>query len=390
MKNYQKEFTDFGKTTYLDCATQGPFPKVTAERIGQAIELKNRPERLRDQDYFELPQRVRGLIARLVGAQPDEIALTNSATQGLSVVANGLDMRSGDQVIVSEGNFPSNLFTWLHLRRQGIEVTLLRPRRGFPAPEEVAEALTPRTRVVALDYVSYINGSKMDLSTIGKILSGRDILLVVDATQAVGAIPFSSTRLPADVFVCAAYKWLLGPYGTGFAFLRASVQDRLKPMTINWMSVGGASHFPNLPKDDFTLTRGARVFDVPETANFLNLHALEASLEFLLRVGVETVTRHCYRLLDRLATHLRSSSFELNASAEPAHRSTILTFRASSADTTERLYRTLRDQDLIVSLRHGWIRVSPHLYNSTEDVDRLAMVAGDSGSRVRTSSRRKA
>ena len=314
MKNYRKEFADFGKTTYLDCATQGPFPKVTAERIRQAIELKSRPERLRDQDYFELPQRVRGLLARLVGAQPDEIALTNSATQGLSIVANGLDMKSHDQVIISEGNFPSNLFTWLHLRQQGIEVTLLHPRRGFPTPEEVAEALTPRTRVVALDYVSFINGSKIDLSAIGEILSGRDILLVVDATQAVGAIPVSSTSLPADVIVCAAYKWLLGPYGTGFAFLRTSIQDRLKPMTINWTSVEGTSNFRNLPKDDFTLARGARIFDVPGTANFLNLYALEASLKFLIRVRVETVTEHCYRLLDRLEPKLRSRGFELNAS----------------------------------------------------------------------------
>ncbi len=371
MNDYRKDFADFGETTFLDCATQGPFPHTTALRVREAIELKCHPYRLESQEYFALPRRVRTLLARLIGAQPEEIALTNSATHGLSVVANGLGLGPGDEVVTTAVNFPANLLTWLHLRNRGVEVKVLNPERGFPTPEEIAAALTSRTRVVALDYVSFRNGCKIDIEAISEARAGRDTLLVVDATQAVGALPINVDSFPVDAFACAGYKWLLGPYGAGFAFLRRSIQDRLSPTVLNWMSVKGASRFHKLPGEDFTPARDASRFDVPETANFLNLYALESSLEFLHRVGVENIMRHCFGLLDRLREALASRGFQLNASAEPAHRSTILTFRASSEEDTARMHQKLSDQQVIVSLREGWIRVSPHLYNSEEDMDRL-------------------
>ena len=371
MNDYRKDFADFGETTFLDCATQGPFPLRTAQRVREAIELKCHPYRLESQEYFDLPQRVRTLLARLVGAEPEEISLTNSSTYGLSVVANGLDLGPGDEVVVTAVNFPANLLTWLHLRNRGVEVRVLNPERGFPTPEEVTAALTPRTRVVALDYVSFRNGCKIDLEAIRKQMRETKALLVVDATQAIGALPLSVDSFPADAFSCAGYKWLLGPYGVGFAFFRRSIQDRLSTKVLNWMSVEGASKFHRLPGENFTPARDASRFDVPETASFLNLYALEASLEFLHQVGVETIMRHCFGLLEGLREALVSQGFQLNASAEPAQRSTILTFRAPSGGDTERLYQKLRDQLVIVSLREGWIRVSPHLYNSEDDMDRL-------------------
>lgn len=371
MNDYRKDFADFGETTFLDCATQGPFPHTTAQRAREAIELKCHPYRLESREYFALPQRVRTLLARLIGAQTEEIALTNSATHGLSVVANGLGLGPGDEVVTTAVNFPANLLPWLHLRKRGVEVKILNPERGFPTPEEVAAALTSRTRVVALDYVSFRNGCKIDIEAIRGQMRETDARLIVDATQAVGALPINVDSFPVDAFACAGYKWLLGPYGVGFAFLRRSIQDRLSPTVLNWMSVEGADKFHELPGEKFTPNQDARRFDVPETANFLNLYALEASLEYLHRVGVENIMRHCFGLIDRLREALASRGFLLNASAEPAHRSTILTFRTSPAEDTARLHQKLADQRIVVSLREGWIRVSPNLYNSEEDIDRL-------------------
>lgn len=371
MNDYRKDFADFGETTFLDCATQGPFPHTTAQRAREAIELKCHPYRLESREYFALPQRVRTLLARLIGAQTEEIALTNSATHGLSVVANGLGLGPGDEVVTTAVNFPANLLPWLHLRKRGVEVKILNPERGFPTPEEVAAALTSRTRVVALDYVSFRNGCKIDIEAIRGQMRETDARLIVDATQAVGALPINVDSFPVDAFACAGYKWLLGPYGVGFAFLRRSIQDRLSPTVLNWMSVEGADKFHELPGEKFTPNQDARRFDVPETANFLNLYALEASLEYLHRVGVENIMRHCFGLIDQLREALASRGFLLNASAEPAHRSTILTFRASPAEDTARLHQKLADQRIVVSLREGWIRVSPNLYNSEEDIDRL-------------------
>ncbi len=375
MPDYRQDFPDFAPTIYLDCAYQGPFPRATVGRIQQAAELKCHPERLESAEYFDLPERVRRSLAALVGADAEEIALTNSATQGIGIVAAGLGLEAGDEVVITSGNFPSNLFTWLHLRRLGVHVHVLKPSCGHLRVEDVTAALTPHTKVLALDWVSYTTGVRLDLTTLGDLVHRQGGILVVDGTQGVAALELNLHALPVDVMVVAAYKWLLGPYGTGFAYLNQKIQDRLDLPVVNWLSVKGSEDFDALPVDQFTMPRAARVFDVPETANFLNLYGLEASLEFIGRAGVKTVTRHCTRLLDWMAEGLRREGYQLSAAAEPEHRSTILGFHADSFEATEKLHRKLRANHVAVSLRHGMIRVSPYLYNNEADIDRLLEIA---------------
>lgn len=376
MLDYRKEFFDFAPTVYLDCAYQGPFPRVTAARIQQAIELKCHPERLEAPEYFELPERVRARAARIVQAAPSEIALTNSATQGIGIVAAGWGLSPGDEVLIAGTNFPSNLFTWLHLRRLGVTVKVLDPAAGYVSVEDVAAALTARTRVLALDWVNYTTGARIDLAALGNLIHSRGGIFVVDGTQGVGALELAIHDLPVDVLAVAAYKWLLGPYGTGFVYIRKEVLDRLEPQVLNWLTVEGSENFDALPKDRFSFPRqaGARLFDVPETPSFLNLYGLDASLEFIERVGVAAVTKHCAGLLDRLAEGLRGSGCELSAAAQPEHSSTILGFHAGSPALTEKLHHRLRAESIAVSLRRGVIRVSPYLYNGDEDIDRLLSV----------------
>jgi selenocysteine lyase/cysteine desulfurase len=374
MKDYRPEFSDFSPTIYLDCAYQGPFPRATVARLQQAIELKCRPDRLEAPEYFRLPERVRGHLATLIGADPSEIALTNSATQGIGIVATGLGLEAGDEVVIASHNFPANLFTWLHLRRLGVRVQVVKPAGDLIRVEEVVRALTPRTRVLALDWVSYTGGSRLDLAAFGDLVHRQGGIFVVDGTQGVGALGIDVHHLPVDVLAVAAYKWLLGPYGTGFVYIRPEIQDRLELPVVNWMSVEGAEDFDALPTDEFTLPRAARIFDVGETSNFINLHGLEASLEFVERVGVMAVTEHCQRLLDLLVDGLRAIGYQLSDSAQPEHRSAILGFQADSLEATTRLHQKLRANQVAVSLRHGWIRVSPYLYNTEGDIERLLSV----------------
>jgi selenocysteine lyase/cysteine desulfurase len=375
MPDYRREFCDFRPTVYLDCAYQGPFPRVTVECIQRAIELKCHPERLAAAEYFDLPNRVRARIATLVGADPAEVALTNSATQGIGVIAAGLSLRPGDEIVVASSNFPSNLFTWLHLRRLGMVVHVLKAVDGAVSVEQVAAALTPRTRVLALDWVGYSSGVRIDLIAMGERVRRQGGIFVVDGTQGVGALELHLHALPVDVMAVAAYKWLLGPYGTGFVYLARALLNRLNVPVVNWFTVEGAEDFDALPTDHFTLPQEARVFDVPETGNFLNLYALEASLEFVERAGVKTVAEHCGRLLNRLAEGLRRRGYRLSAAAQPEHRSTILGFKAESLEATTKLHQKLRANDVAVSLRHGMIRVSPYLYNDDADIDRLLEIA---------------
>ena len=374
MKDFRQDFQDFAPTVYLDCAYQGPFPRLTEARVQGAIQTKCYPDRLNPAEYFDLPDRVRKRFAALIGADEREIALTNSATHGIGIVAAGLGLKAGDEVVVTSRNFPSNLFTWLHLRRLGVCVHVVKPAGHHVAPEEVAPVLNSRTRVLAVDWVSYTSGARIDLTAFGDLAHRHNALLVVDGTQGVGALPLNVGDIPVDVLAVAAYKWLLGPYGTGFAYLRRDIQDRLDLPVINWLAVEGSEDFDALPTDEFTLPRAAKIFDVPETSNFINLSALDASLEYVERAGVSTVYEHCCRLLGRLGEGLRRRGYRLSDAARPEHRSTILAFQADSLDATTELHRKLRANQVAVSLRHGMIRVSPYLYNNEADVDRLLEV----------------
>jgi cysteine desulfurase / selenocysteine lyase len=376
MSNYRHEFSDFSPAVYLDCASQGPFPRVSVERLRQAIELKGHPERLKASEYFCLPERVRMRIARLTGADPEEIAITNSATQGIGIVAAGLALGEGDEVVVASSNFPSNLFTWVHLRRKGVIVKVVHPIGGEVTLDQVAAVLTPRTRVLALDWVSYSTGYKIDLASFGSLVHDQGGIFVIDGTQGVGANQLNLHETPVDVVACAAYKWLLGPYGTGFAYVRRDLWNKLDLPVINWYSVEGAEDFDSLPKDEFRLIHDARVFDCGETANFINLSGLEASLEFVEEVTIKTVNDHCLRLLHRLVEGLSARGYTLSSVALPGHESAILAFRASTLKATGELHQKLLANHIAVSLRQGMIRVSPYLYNDDADIDRLLEFTG--------------
>lgn len=376
MADFAQEFFSFAPTIYLNCAYHGPFPRATVERIREAIELKCNPARMESHHFFDVTESVRRRLAELVNANPSEIALTNSATQGVGMVASGLGLKAEDEVVIASNNFPSNLFTWLHLRRLGVRVTVLRPVDGYLRFEDVAAALTPRTRVLALDWVSYTTGVRIDLTALGDLAHRHGSLFLVDGTQGVGALELDVHALPVDVLVVAAYKWLLGPYSTGFAYLTPEVQDRLDLPVVNWLTVEGSEAFDSLPTDQFALPKTAKVFDVPATANFLNLYALDASLEFVQRAGVRTVTEHCTRLLDHLAEGVLRRGLRLSAAAAPERRSTILCFQADSPELTKKLFDRLTAQHVAVSLRHGMIRVSPYLYNSEADIEKVLEVVG--------------
>jgi selenocysteine lyase/cysteine desulfurase len=376
MHDFSREFFDFAPTIYLDCAFQGPFPRSTVHRIHQAIELKCDPARMNSHHFFDIIESVRRRAAELVGADAAEIAITNSATQGIGIVASGLGLKAGDEVVIGGGNFPSNLMTWLHLRRTGVVVRIVKPVNHVLRLEDVASAMSSRTRVLALDWVEYTTGSRNDLEALGALAHRHGSIFLVDGSQGVGALEMDIHALPVDVLVVAAYKWLLGPYGTGFVYLTPEIQGRLDLKTVNWLTVKGSEDFDSLPVDSFTLPREARIFDVPATASFLNLYGLDASLEFVQKAGVPAVAAHCARLLERLAEGVERRSFRLSITT-PERRSTILSFKADSREATESAFKKLGAEHVAVSLRQGMIRVSPYLYNSESDIDRLLDILGD-------------
>lgn len=373
--DWREEFGDWENRIYLDCAAQGPFPRVTIRAVEQALALKKHPERITSELYFELPDETRSVLARLIGARPSEIALTAGASDGINAVARGLDWQTGDEILLPALEFPANYYPWKYLERRGVVVREVGASDGrFVRADDLLAQLSPRTRLVAASFVSYATSNRLELARLGAACRERGIYLLVDASQAVGAVSFSVEELQCDFLTAAGYKWLLAPYGTGFFYIREALIDRLEVGEIRWLSVEGAEDFNRLPREGWRLHPSARRWDASEVSNFLNLSALKASVEFLLRVGVGEIERHAQGLCRYLIEHLPRDRCVLRSPAEAARRGPFVSVAARTAAKTRELWETLRKENIFVSLRQDALRVGPNIYNREWEMDRLIAV----------------
>jgi selenocysteine lyase/cysteine desulfurase len=373
---YAQQFSDFGGKAYLDCAAQGPFPRETAAAALRALRFKEHPEEMPDALYEELPQRAREAVARLIGCSPQSIALGTGAAHGLNLAARALPLVAGDEVLLPRGEFPAVVYPWLNREADGLAVRFVEPAAGRTVDAAtLLAAIGPRTRCVALSLVSYATGYRVDLKTIGDACRERGLYLVVDGAQGVGAVDFRVADHPIDVLAVSGYKWLLGPYGTGFTYVNPRILDRMKVPEANWLGIEGSNRFNRLADYRLQFREGARRFDVTETAAFIHLSALTASIEFLHRVRVTTVEAHARRLLDLLLQGVGTTSLRVASDPDPARRSTIVALEGRNLDATRRTYQRLRERGVVVSLRENLIRVSPNVYNGPGDIERLLEAA---------------
>ncbi len=353
---------DLRQTLYVDGANHGPMPRRSLAAAQAALECKRDPSLLDDRLYFALPERIRRAAARLLGAEPTQVALGTGASHGINLVARGLSWRRGDRVLLPRGEFPANRLPWLALRDRGVIVDEV-------DPERLLEHLDRRTRVVAVGHVNFAHGRRLALEPIGAACEEVGALFVVDAAQSLGVVPFDVGRCRAGVVAAAGYKWLLSPYGTGLTYVADEWSERLRLPWLNWMSVVGAEEFDRLVDLEVRFRPGAARFDVPEPAAFVHGAALANSLEFLAQVGVERIWRHVCALLDRLLADL-PPGVRLDSDRAPARSSAIVRLVCPRGGV-ERVYGALRAAGVALSVREGGLRVAPGVWNTSADVDRL-------------------
>lgn len=375
--DWREEFFAFEDVTYLNAAGQSPMPRAAARALEAAMEWKKLPYQLPDQLYFELPDRVRALVARLIGGRPDEVAITTGATSGLAAVATGLDWRPEDEVLIARGEFPAHFSVFMPLAHAGrLRVKTIAPAGRFLSADDLLAHIGPRTRLVSTSWVRFDDAARIDAARLAEACHSVDGYLLLDVSQCAGAMPIDARSLGADFLVCAGYKWLLSPYGTGFFWAREELIERLGAAPFYWMALEGAAEFHSLSFRTWTPTRHARRWDSPETASFFNLAAMQASLEFLLRAGVETVWQHNTRLIGQMLERLPRDRCALASPAAASARGPYACLAARSPEKTRALYEKLRAANIIVSLRENALRVAPHLYNTLRDIDRLVMALG--------------
>ena len=366
----RREFPVARGKIFLAHAGVCPLPRRVAQAIADCAQRGTAD----DQETLVFPSRLnegRKLAAQLLHCQPEEIAFVGPTSLALSFVAAGLNIRKGGNILIYHDDYPSNVYPWMALADQGLEVRLLNTRGlGVIHPRDVVGQVDENTRLVALASCHFISGHRLEHSVIGKFLRERGILFCLDAIQTLGA--FSTTVEYVDFLAADAHKWLLGPCGAGVLYVRREVQDRLNPPIYGWHNVQN----PNfVAQEKIVFRNGATKYEAG-THNLVGLAGLMAAMELALEIGVENIAGELLRKRTWLVPALQSKGFTvLNAEAKPENAGGIVSFFQPGKDLVA-LDRKLADAGVVASLRTDragkkYIRLSPHYYNTDAELRRV-------------------
>jgi cysteine desulfurase/selenocysteine lyase len=377
LTDWRQEWFEIEDATYLNVSGQAPMPRVSIRAVQAALEAKKYPHHMPDSTFFEVPNRIRASIARLIGGKPEEVALTSGATAGVAAVAYGLTWKPGDEIVTAKSEFPLQYTTWKPMEeREGVKLKIVSPRERFITADDLIGAMTPRTRVVSVSLVRFDDGSLLDAARVAAACHAQGALLLLDVSQCCGAMPMDVNELGADFLVSAGYKWLLSPFGTGFFWAKSDHLRMVRPAPFSWMAVAGSDNFANLSFDDPKPVPSAKRWDAPEWASYFNfnLAAMDVSVDFVARMGPQRVAAHNRKLIELMFERLPKDRFVPASPLDAARRGPYGCFAARSPEKTAEVYQHLRKENVVVSLREGNIRVSPHLFNTERDIDRLINV----------------
>ncbi len=366
----RREFSICANKIYFAHAADAPLPRRVAEAMHAAVENASCNAKLFDESLAFIAA-TRDAIAKFMGARADEVSLTGPTSSGLSVIANGLEWNTGDEIVCYFDEYPANVYPWLALRRRGVKIVFVEPARiGEITPEVVERVLSKRTKLVALASANYCSGYRIDIDAIGSLCHERGALFCVDGIQTLGA--FSIPLPHVDFLSAGAQKWMLGPSGAGILFVKNSRRDLLWPSVIGGWNVQA----PNfIAQSQIEFATGGQKFE-PGGYNYVPLAGLGAAVSLLAEVGLGRIGGRILQLTNALREQIAQSGFEFLSLAQEKNRSGILTFRHPRVPT-EALMQILTKNNVVASLRRdrsdrAWLRISPHFYNTTAEIDRVS------------------
>jgi len=362
---YRREFPVTEKYTYLDHSGVAP----TALRVKTAIEkfLAESTEggAFHYPSWAQQVGEIRKACARLVNAGQDEIAFVKSTSHGLSIVAQGLDWRPGDNVLIYEKEFPSNIYPWLNLKNKGVDIRTIPSQDGRIAMHDIERLMDARTRLLAVSSVQFANGFRIDLKKVGALCRENLVFFCVDAIQSLGIIPMDVRDCHIDFLSADAHKWLLGPEGIGIFYCRKELSPRLSPPLVGWKSVRNELAFDS---PELVLKTDALRFE-EGSMNLLGIVGLGAALDLLFEVGIEHIEQRVLDLGDLIMQEAMKRGYRVLTPGARHERGGNITFSGDFDPATMR--DALREKRIMVNSRGGGIRVSPHFYNTEEELTRV-------------------
>ncbi|MFZ2445446.1 MAG: aminotransferase class V-fold PLP-dependent enzyme [Syntrophobacteraceae bacterium] len=317
--------------------------------------------------WMKQVEKTRSLFARLINADPHEVCFVGNTSDGLSTVAGGLAWRPGERVLVPVPDFPSNVYPWVNLERQGVKIDYFQKDNGRFSPRDIESALRPGTKLVTISSTDFSTGFRCDLEALGELCRRKGILLCVDAIQSLGAAPLDVKKFGVHFLASGGHKWLLATMGIGALYIAPEANHLIHPAHVGWRSVQNEEDFYSL---ELKLKLDARRFE-SGTLNVPGITALGASLEMLLEAGIERIHARILDLNDMLASGLSKRNFEIVTPMEREHRAGILSFLH---DDVQGLFRFFLNNKVMVAPRGSAVRLSPHFYNDESDIGKFFTV----------------
>ena len=375
----RSHFPALERWTYMDISGRSVLSREVRAAIDAHLDDRMLNGATDKAQYFDLVERTRGRFAQIIGAAADEITYTKNISEGLNMIATAVQWRPGDNVVLcAELEHPNNVYVWLNLRRQGVDVRMVPQRDGHIPVDELVARMDARTRVATVSTVTFAPGFRTDVDTLGRACRERDVLFLVDAAQSVGILHTDVAASNIDALSVSSQKGLLSLYGLGFLYCRREWADRLQPAYLARFGVDlGDAHEASIGGYDFQLASGARRFDLGNF-NFLATAAVDASMNQLLAWGPRNIERHVVTLSHALARGFLDLGLPVAGGEPGPHLAQIVTVGRMSADQYatgddlyNKLYAHLVENRVKLSIRRGMLRFSLHVYNSMEDVERV-------------------
>ena len=361
---YRSEFPVTKSYIYLNHASVSPLPRRVASAMQDLAEDATQQGAVHYREWMATIEALRQSSAQLIGASADEIAITKNTSEGLAIVANGIDWRPGDVVAGVQGEFPANCLPWLQLERQGVELRWIEQCQGRIDLDDIDRACKG-ARLLAISFVQYLSGFRVDLNAVGEICRRRGCLLVVDAVQGLGPFPVDVKKSGIHALSASGHKWLLGPEGCGICFIDRDLIPHVRPVEFGWTNVAGWRKYSLDPE----LCSGAARYECG-TLNTIGCHGLRPAIELFLEAGVGRIASRIHGLAGQIVEGATAKGYEIMTPRDEQSGSGIVCLRKQGLDS-EAIVRELAEKNVVVVPRFGWVRASPHFYNNEDDIARF-------------------
>ncbi|MFL6417344.1 MAG: aminotransferase class V-fold PLP-dependent enzyme [Bryobacteraceae bacterium] len=362
IQEFRDEFPVTRQLIYLNHAAVAPLSRRASKAMKDLTEQACQFGSLHYTEWMKCYNDLRHAAARLINAGNNEIAIVKNTSEGISFIAEGFPWKAGDQIVAFREEFPANYYPWLRLEARGVKLKWL---SIYDSLETIAAAL-PGTRLLAISFVNYLSGYRVDLRAIGELCREHGSFFFVDAIQGMGVYPLDVEECAIDALAADGHKWMLGPEGNGILYVRKKWQDTIEPTEFGWTN---PAHYFDYGKRDMTLRPDAGRYECG-TLNTVGCYGLRAALDLIVEVGVQNICNAVDSLAQQVEDGVRNLGYELLVRRTPMTGSGIVSFRHPAIDSSA-IVSSLKRDNILATPRQEWIRVSPHFYITPDEIDRV-------------------